>query len=142
MPCLRAHTAIDRPAVGETRIAAGTKIDNLVQIAHGVRIGRRALLAAQSGIAGSSEIEDDVILAGQSGITGHVHVGKGAKVGAKSVVTKDVPAGHHVTGIPAIPVEDWRESAVLLRRLPELREQVRALDARLAALEDALSKAR
>jgi UDP-3-O-[3-hydroxymyristoyl] glucosamine N-acyltransferase len=136
-----AHAAIDRPAIGETRIGAGTKIDNLVQIAHGVRIGRRALLAGQSGVAGSSELGDDVVVAGQAGIAGHVRLGAGVKVGAKSVVTKDVAANAHVTGVPAIDVGKWREAAVLLRRLPDLRERVRDLEARLEALESNLSKA-
>jgi UDP-3-O-[3-hydroxymyristoyl] glucosamine N-acyltransferase len=136
-----AHTAVDRPALGETRIAAGTKIDNLVQVAHGVRVGRHALMAAQSGVAGSSEIGDAVILAGQSGVTGHVRVGAGTTVGAKSVVTKDIDAGRHVTGIPAVDVEDWREAVVLLRRLPELREKIRDLETRLAELERALPQA-
>ena len=72
-----ANTAIDRPAVGETRIGAGTKIDNLVQIAHGVTIGRDVLLAAQVGIAGSTTIEDGVMLAGQVGVAGHLTIGKG-----------------------------------------------------------------
>jgi len=130
-----AGTTIDRPAVGETRIASGTKIDNLVQIAHGVKIGKNALLAAQSGIAGSSVLEDDVVLAGQSGVTGHVKLGRGAMVGAKSAVTKDIGEGQHVAGVPAGPVADWRESAVLLRRLPELRQALSDLQSRLAALE-------
>lgn len=137
-----AHTAIDRPAVGETRIGAGTKIDNLVHVAHGVRIGRRALLAAQSGIAGSSELDDAVVLAGQAGVTGHVHVGRGAIVGAKSVVTKDIAPAQHVTGFPAVEVDQWRESVVLLRRLPELRRTLRDLEARLAALEEAVRAGR
>jgi UDP-3-O-[3-hydroxymyristoyl] glucosamine N-acyltransferase len=130
-----AGTTIDRPAVGETRIESGTKIDNLVQVAHGVKIGRNALLAAQSGVAGSSVLEDDVVLAGQSGITGHVRLGRGAMVGAKSAVTKDIGEGQHVAGVPAGPVADWRESAVLLRRLPELRQVLSDLQSRLAALE-------
>jgi UDP-3-O-[3-hydroxymyristoyl] glucosamine N-acyltransferase len=130
-----ANSAIDRPAVGETRIAAGAKIDNLVQIAHGVRVGRNALLAAQVGIAGSTILEDGVVMAGQSGATGHVRLGRGAIVGAKSAVTKDVDPGHHVAGVPAGDVTEWRESVVLLRRLPELRKLVAALESRLAALE-------
>jgi len=130
-----AHAAVDRPAIGETRIGSGTKIDNLVQIAHGVRIGRNALLAAQVGIAGSTVLDDDVMMAGQSGVTGHVHLGRGAKVGAKSAVTKDVAAGHHVAGVPAGDVEEWREATVLVRRLPELRKAVADLEMRLAALE-------
>lgn len=130
-----AHSIVDRPSVGETRIGAGTKVDNLVQIAHGVRIGRNVLLAAQVGIAGSTVLDDDVMMAGQSGSTGHVHLGRGARVGAKSAVTKDVPAGGHVAGIPAVDLSDWREIVVLGRRLPEIRRDLAALEARLEALE-------
>jgi UDP-3-O-[3-hydroxymyristoyl] glucosamine N-acyltransferase len=130
-----AGTTIDRPAVGETRIAAGTKIDNLVQVAHGVKIGRDALLAAQAGIAGSSTLGDRVIMAGQSGVTGHVNLGAGAIVSAKTAVTKDVAAGEQVAGIPGVPIDEWREATVLVRKLPELRAAVSALEARLAALE-------
>ena len=135
-----AQSAVDRPAVGETRIAAGTKIDNLVQIAHGVRIGRHSLLAAQVGIAGSTVLEDAVTMAGQSGATGHVRLGQGAVVGAKSAVTKDVDPGQHVAGVPAGPVDQWRESAVLVRRLPELRRALADLAARLDALEARLPR--
>ena len=96
-----AQRAIDRPAVGETRIGAGTKIDNLVQIAHGVTIGRNVLLAAQVGIAGSTTIEDGVTLAGQVGVAGHLTIGKG--------VDRDGADGHPELGrgrrrsSPAIP---------------------------------------
>jgi UDP-3-O-[3-hydroxymyristoyl] glucosamine N-acyltransferase len=130
-----ANSTVDRPAVGETRIGAGAKIDNLVQVAHGVKIGRNVLLAAQVGIAGSTVLEDDVVMAGQSGATGHVRLGRGAIVGAKSAVTKDVDAGEHVAGVPAGDVAEWRESVVLLRKLPELRKLVASLESRLAALE-------
>ena len=128
-----ANAAVDRPAVGETRIGAGTKIDNLVQVAHGVRIGRRVLLAAQVGIAGSSVLEDRVVMAGQSGVTGHVRLEAGAIVGAKSAVTKDVGPGEHVAGVPAVDVAEWREATVLIRRLPQLRESLARLEARIAA---------
>jgi len=133
-----AQSAVDRPAVGETRIAAGTKIDNLVQIAHGVKVGRNVLMAAQVGISGSTIIEDGVMMAGQSGATGHVRIGRGAIVGAKSAVTKDIPAGRHVAGIPAIDEKQWKESAVLARRLPELRKALTDLTDRLEALESQL----
>jgi UDP-3-O-[3-hydroxymyristoyl] glucosamine N-acyltransferase len=135
-----AGTTIDRPAIGETRIGAGTKIDNLVQVAHGVRVGRHVLLAAQVGIAGSTVIDDAVMMAGQSGAAGHLHLGAGAVVLAKSAVTKDVAAGEQVAGIPAGDAAEWRESSVLLRRLPELRKTVAALEARLAALEAQLER--
>jgi UDP-3-O-[3-hydroxymyristoyl] glucosamine N-acyltransferase len=130
-----ANSAIDRPAIGETRIGAGSKIDNLVQVAHGVKIGRNVLLAAQVGIAGSTTLEDGVIMAGQSGATGHVRIGAGAIVSAKSGVTKDIDAGQQVAGIPAGDVAEWRESKVLTRRLPEFRRSLADLEARLAALE-------
>lgn len=130
-----AGSTIDRPAIGETRIGAGTKIDNLVQVAHGVHIGRNVLLAAQVGIAGSTVLDDAVMMAGQSGAAGHLHLGAGATVLAKSAVTKDVGAGEQVAGIPAGDAAEWREASVVLRRLPELRRTIAALDARLAALE-------
>jgi UDP-3-O-[3-hydroxymyristoyl] glucosamine N-acyltransferase len=137
-----AGSAVDRPAVGETRIGAGTKIDDLVMVAHGVRIGRNALLAAQVGIAGSTVLEDSVIMAGQSGATGHVRLGKGVVVGAKSAVTKDIKAGRHVTGVPAEDLSDWRESIALVRRLPALRRAVAALESRLDELERRLKATR
>ena len=131
-----ANSTVDRPAVGETRIAAGTKIDNLVQVAHGVKIGRNVLLAAQVGIAGSTMLEDDVMMAGQSGATGHVRLGRGAIVGAKSAVTKDIDAGQHVAGVPAGDVAEWRESVVLIRRAARAaRSSWPTLESRLAALE-------
>jgi UDP-3-O-[3-hydroxymyristoyl] glucosamine N-acyltransferase len=134
-----ANSTIDRPAVGETRIGAGTKIDNLVHVAHGVAVGRRVLLAAQVGIAGSTTIEDDVMMAGQTGVTGHVRVGKGAMVGAKSAVLQSVDAGAFVTGHPAIPHTAWRKASMLFRRLPSFRRRVDALEQRLAQLEEALA---
>jgi UDP-3-O-[3-hydroxymyristoyl] glucosamine N-acyltransferase len=130
-----AHTAVDRPAIGVTRIGRGTKIDNLVQVAHGVKIGRHALLAAQSGIAGSTTVGDEVIMAGQTGIAGHLTIGDRVKVNAKSAIFADVPEGSHVAGVPAVDVEAWRKAAVLAQRLPVLRRMIADLEARLAAVE-------
>ena len=135
-----AGSTIDRPAVGETRIGAGTKIDNLVQVAHGVKVGRHVLLAAQVGIAGSTVLEDGVVMAGQSGAAGHLRLGRGATVLAKSAVTKDVAPGEHVAGIPAGDAAEWREASVLVRRLPELRKTLAALESRLAAVQAALER--
>ncbi len=130
-----ANSTIDRPAVGETRIAAGVKIDNLVQVAHGVRVGRHTLLCAQVGIAGSATIGDNVMLGGQVGVAGHIEVGDDVAASGQSGITNSVDAGTHVSGCPAIPNRDWRKSSVVFRRLPELRKTIAALAERLAALE-------
>ena len=131
-----ANTAIDRPAVGETRIGAGTKIDNLVQVAHGVTIGRDVLLAAQVGIAGSSTLEDRVTLAGQVGVAGHLTLGKGVIATAQTGIPNSVDAGSLISGYPAIDNRDWLKSSAVFRRLPELKKQLSDLQKRLEALED------
>jgi UDP-3-O-[3-hydroxymyristoyl] glucosamine N-acyltransferase len=111
-----ANSTIDRPAIGETRIGSGTKIDNLVHIAHGVKIGRNVRIAACAGIAGSSVIEDDVVLAGQVGVINHVRVGRGAQVASKSAVMSDLEGGRTYAGIPAVPIGVWRRWAAKFRR--------------------------
>jgi UDP-3-O-[3-hydroxymyristoyl] glucosamine N-acyltransferase len=130
-----ANTTIDRPAVGETRIGAGTKIDNLVQVAHGVTIGRNALLAAQVGIAGSTTLEDSVTLAGQVGVSGHITIGKGTVATAQSGIPNSVDPGSFISGSPAIANRDWLKSSAVFRKLPELRKTIADLEARLADLE-------
>ena len=134
-----ANSTIDRPAIGETRISAGTKIDNLVHIAHGVAVGRRVLLAAQVGIAGSTTIGDDVMMAGQTGVTGHISVGNKAIVGAKSAVLQSVEAGAFVTGSPAFPHADWRKASVVFRHLPSIKKRLEELEQRLVELEEKLA---
>ena len=130
-----ANAAIDRPAVGETRIGAGSKIDNLVQVAHGVTIGRNVLLAAQVGIAGSTSIEDSVTLAGQVGVSGHITIGKGTIATAQTGIPNSVEAGSFISGYPAISNRDWLKSSAVFRKLPELRKAIADLDARLAQVE-------
>ena len=132
-----ANTTIDRPAVGETRIKRGTKIDNLVQIAHGVVVGTNSLLAAQVGIAGSSIVGDDVMLGGQVGVTGHVTVGDRVKASAKTGVTGNVPADAFITGYPHMDNLEWRKSYAVFRRLPDMRKQLAELQRRLEELERA-----
>ena len=136
-----ANAAIDRPAVGETRIGAGTKIDNLVQVAHGVKIGRNVLLAAQVGIAGSTTLEDSVTLAGQVGVAGHITIGKGTIATAQTGVPNSVDAGSFISGYPAIDNRDWLRSSAVFRRLPALRKAVTDLEARLTALETRIKNA-
>jgi UDP-3-O-[3-hydroxymyristoyl] glucosamine N-acyltransferase len=131
---LGANTTVDRPAVGETRIKAGTKIDNLVQIAHGVTVGRNVLMAAQVGIAGSTEIGDDVMFGGQVGVGGHLTIGKGAVAVGQSGVTNSLEPGAMVAGYPAIDGKEWRKASVIFRRLPELKRRIEELEARVAEL--------
>ena len=134
-----ANSTVDRPAIGETRISAGTKIDNLVHIAHGVAVGRRVLLAAQVGIAGSTTIGDDVMMAGQTGVTGHITVGDKAIVGAKSAVLQPVDAGAFVTGSPAMAHADWRKATVVFRQLPSMKKRLEQLEQRIVELEEKLA---
>jgi UDP-3-O-[3-hydroxymyristoyl] glucosamine N-acyltransferase len=131
---LGANTTVDRPAVGETRIRSGTKIDNLVQIGHGVTVGRNVLMAAQVGIAGSTEIGDDVVFGGQVGVGGHLRIGKGSIAVGQSGVTNSLDAGVMVAGYPAIDSRAWRRASVLFKRLPELKRRIEALEARIAEL--------
>lgn len=113
-------SAIDRPSVGETRIGKGTKIDNLVQVAHGCQIGQHCVLVSQVGLAGAVQLGDRVVIAGQSGVVEKVKVGAGAIVTAKTAVFQDVEAGQTVSGTPAMPNKLWLRTTVLIRRLPEL----------------------
>lgn len=112
-----AGTTIDRAALGETVIGEGTKIDNLVQIGHNVRIGRHCLLVSQVGIAGSTELGDYVVVAGQSGFAGHLKIGSHVQVAAKSAVLQDVAEGTKVMGIPAVPFREFARREAHLRRL-------------------------
>ena len=130
-----ANTTVDRPAVGETRIGAGTKIDNLVQIGHGVVLGRHVLLAAQVGIAGSTRVGDSVVLGGQVGVGGHLVLGDRARAAGQSGITNSLDAGEFVSGYPAIENREWRKASAVFRTLPEIRRRLRALEARLETLE-------
>jgi UDP-3-O-[3-hydroxymyristoyl] glucosamine N-acyltransferase len=135
---LGANTTVDRPAVGETRIGQGTKIDNLVQIAHGVSVGRNVLMAAQVGIAGSTEVQDDVVFGGQVGVGGHLTIGRGAVAVGRSGVTNSVDPGAMVAGYPAIDSREWRRSSAVYRRLPEIKRRLEAME---AALHELLTRA-
>ena len=130
-----ANTTVDRPAVGETRIRAGTKIDNLVQIGHGVVLGRNVLLAAQVGIAGSTVIGDAVVFGGQVGVGGHLTIGDRVKAVGQSGITHSVAADQFVSGYPAIDNREWRKASAVFHRLPEMRKTLLALERRLADLE-------
>jgi UDP-3-O-[3-hydroxymyristoyl] glucosamine N-acyltransferase len=130
-----ANSTIDRGTLGETRIGRGSKLDNLVMVAHGVSIGPHGLLAAQAGIAGSTRIGSHVTFAGQSGAAGHLRLGDHVVVAAKGAVFSDVMDRSFVAGIPAVDHRAWKRSLALVKMLPELRSSLRALETRLLALE-------
>ena len=124
-----ANTTVDRATLGETRIRRGAKIDNLVQIAHNVEVGEHTVIAAQTGIAGSSRVGRRVILAGQVGIADHVRVGDGAIVTAATGVSKDVSPGEVVSsGFHALPRREHLRLQALYRRLPEIWSRLKALE--------------
>ena len=130
-----ANVAIDRARFGKTRIGKGTKVDNLVQIAHNVVIGEHSVLCGQAGISGSTTIGSRVILAGQAGLAGHLEVGDGAIVGAQAGVMKDVPAKDFVIGAPAMPHLQVKKMVANTILLPKLKERVKRLEDKLARLE-------
>jgi len=130
-----ACTCIDRATLGETVIGRGTKIDNLVQVGHNVRVGPLCLLVAQCGISGSTELGQGVVLAGQVGVVGHLRIGDGARAGAQSGIAHDVADGETVSGYPAIPHREWLRMSVALPRVPELLRELRKLQQRVAELE-------
>jgi UDP-3-O-[3-hydroxymyristoyl] glucosamine N-acyltransferase len=130
-----AGTTIDCASVGETRIARGAKIDNLVQVGHSCTVGEDSLLCAQVGLAGSTRVGRRVILAGQVGVAGHLEIGDDAVLTAKSATSHNVPAGKVLSGVPAFDNREWLRAIAAFRRLGETQRTVRALEARLAALE-------
>lgn len=121
------NSCIDRGSIGDTVVGDGTKIDNLVHVGHNVHIGRRCLLMAGVGVAGSTIVEDDVILAGHVGVSGHLRVGAGARVGAGSKVWGPVPSRARVSGLPARPHLEFLRAQVALARLTPLLTQLEAL---------------
>ena len=126
-----ANSTLDRARFSRTVVGRGTKIDNLVQVAHNVRIGRQCLITAQVGIAGSTTLGDHCVLGGQSGVAGHLTLGDRVKLGAQAGLFEDVPADGFMNGTPAVPFGLERRLVVLSRRLPELFKKVDSLAASL-----------
>jgi UDP-3-O-[3-hydroxymyristoyl] glucosamine N-acyltransferase len=131
-----ANVTIDCARFGSTHIASNVKIDNLVHVAHNVRIGRSSMFLAQSAVAGSTQIGSDVIVAGQTGIAGHLSIGEGARIGAKSAVFTDIPAGEEWWGSPAVPKTQSLRDQKSLQRVGRLREELTVLRERLRVLEE------
>jgi UDP-3-O-[3-hydroxymyristoyl] glucosamine N-acyltransferase len=130
-----ANSTIDRASLSETRIARGTKIDNLVMIGHNCTVGRHCILVGQAGVSGSTTIGDYVVVAGQAGLTGHLTIGRGAVVGAQAGVTNDVPPGQAVLGSPAVDARRAKKALALLDSLPEFKKKLASHEDRLAAIE-------
>ncbi len=134
---IQAHSAIDRATVGETRIARGAKIDDLVLVGHACKVGEDTLLCGQVGLAGSTTVGNHCILAGQVGAAGHLAIGDGATISSQSGVPSDVPAGAVYSGYPAMDNLAWRKSVAVFNRLPELQKELRELRAEVARLREA-----
>ncbi len=130
-----ACTCIDRGTLGVTRIARGTKIDNLVQVAHNVQVGEDTLLVSQVGIAGSTSIGKNVIIAGKASISGHIKIGDGSIVGPCAGVYSNVPENEIVSGMPHMPHKRWRKVVSIMSRLPEMRKDLFSLGKRIKVLE-------
>lgn len=123
-----ANTTIDRATLDQTSIGAGSKLDNLVQVGHNVRLGEGCVICGQAGIAGSTRLGRGVVMGGQSGSADHLELGDGVQVAAASAVLQDVEAGQKVGGVPATPLGHWRRVSLLVARLPELFRRLRALE--------------
>jgi UDP-3-O-[3-hydroxymyristoyl] glucosamine N-acyltransferase len=132
-----AGSTIDRGTYGPTMIGAGTKIDNLVMIAHNCRLGCHNMICSQVGVAGSTSTGDWVVMAGQVGVRDHVHIGDKAVLGARSGVSCDIAAGKTVLGEPAVDLRDRKLQLATISKLPEMRKDLKALAARIEAVERA-----
>ncbi len=130
---VQANACIDRATVGATEIGDGSKVDNLVQVGHGSKVGENSLLCSQTGLAGSSVVGNNVILAGQVGIAGHCTVGDGVILTAQSAVSHDVPPGKTISGSPGFDNRVWLRAVTIFQRLPELLKRLDRLEKKVAA---------
>jgi UDP-3-O-[3-hydroxymyristoyl] glucosamine N-acyltransferase len=130
------NSCVDRAAMGATRVQRGAKLDNLVQVGHAAQVGPGSCMVAYSGVAGSTRLGAGVTLAAKAAVLGHLQIGDGVQVGVASAVHDDQPAGARVTGVPAIDHRTWLRAATGFSELPDLIKRLRALEARVAELED------
>ena len=135
-----ANSTIDRAALGTTIIRRGVKIDNLVQVAHGVEIGEDSIIVAQVGIAGSTKIGKNVILAGQVGVIDHLEIGDNVIVGSQSGVGQNLPSGQVFTGTPAMPHREWLRMVTTFPKLPGMKKILTDIEVRLKKIEEAISQ--
>lgn len=132
---IQANTTIDRATMGTTRIGRGTKVDNLVQLAHNVQVGEHCLLVAQSGVSGSTRIGNHSIMAGQSGAAGHLELGDRTTLTARAAAMKSFPDGGVLSGFPARPQNEWLRTQAAIGRIAALRKKLRELESRIGELE-------
>ena len=130
-----ANVTVDRATLGQTIIKQGTKVDNLVQIAHNVTIGAHSILVAQVGIAGSTRVGHHVMIGGQAGLAGHIVIGDQVMIAARAGVNRSLEPNQIVSGAPVMPHEVWVKAQAVIPRLPELRQAVRSLEERMKQLE-------
>ena len=123
-----ANCTIDRGTISDTKIGKGTKLDNLIQLGHNVHVGEYCFIVAQTGVAGSTTIEDGVTIAGQVGIAGHIKIGKGAQIAAKSGITKDVPPGTTMFWYPAREQKQARKDIINIRRIAKLKQKIKDIE--------------
>jgi UDP-3-O-[3-hydroxymyristoyl] glucosamine N-acyltransferase len=135
---LGANCTIDRATLGTTRIGAGTKFSNLIAIGHGTKIGEDCMFVAHVGIAGSAVIGRHVTIAGQAGVVGHIQIGDNVQIGAQAGVTESIEPGVTVLGAPAVPINEAKRQMLLVQKLPELRQRLKAMEEELAALRRAV----
>lgn len=136
---IQANACIDRATVGATEIGDGTKVDNLVQVGHGSKVGKDTLICAQTGLAGSSVIGNNVILAGQAGVAGHCSLGDGVILTAQSAVSHDIPPGKMISGSPGFDNRVWLRAVTIFQRLPELLKRLDRVEKKQAAQESSSS---
>lgn len=129
-----ANTTIDRATMGSTFIRKGAKLDNLIQIAHNVDVGAHAVVAAQTGISGSTKLGDNSVIGGQVGIAGHLNLGKGTQIGAQAGINFNTEENKQWHGSPAQPLKEWMRSTVIFKRLPEVDRRIRDLEAKIEEL--------
>lgn len=123
-----ANTTVDRATMGATRVGKGTKLDNLIQVAHNAEIGQSTVIAAQTGLAGSTKIGSNCMIGGQVGFAGHIHVGDNVQIGAQSGVPNNVASGSRIMGYPAVPARDFLRQSAYIKRLGELFDRVKNLE--------------
>jgi UDP-3-O-[3-hydroxymyristoyl] glucosamine N-acyltransferase len=136
---IQSLTSVDRATMGETRVKRGAKIDSLVQIGHACVVGEDNIICAQTGLAGSSVLEKNVLLAGQVGVSGHLTIHDNVVVYAQSGIGGDVPAGTCVSGSPAFETKEWLRAVTAFPKLPELLKAMRQLERRVQELEAQVS---